>query len=103
MPAPDLIAVKAYLGDSSSYSDGEVSNALAAEQAAQAAVCKVPDTWPANLAEALKRRVARNLYMKSLPSGLETAASEAGVATVRVGSDPEIRRLEAPHRKRVVG
>jgi len=105
MAAPDLTAVKAYLGDSS-YSDQDISDALAAEKAAQATVCRVPadtDTWPDDLTEALKRRVRRNLAMKQLPLGLSTSVSDSAVQTVRVGSDPEVRRLEAPHRRLGVG
>lgn len=106
MAAPDLAAVKAYLGADSSWDDAVVSAALAAEQAAQAARCRVPlpaDSWPADLTEALLRRVARNLAMRALPLGLSTSIAEAAVATTRVGSDPEIRRLEAPYRRLVLG
>lgn len=105
MPAPDLTAVRTYLGDASSFTEAEITSALAAEKAAQSSVCKVPadaEVWPADLAEALKRRVARNLALKSLPLGLQTAISEAAVATVRVGADSEVRRLEAPYRRLVL-
>lgn len=109
--APDLVACKAYLGDGSSYSDTEVENARAAELVAQMNACKIPadldplnpQPYPADLAEALKRRILRNLTMKALPLGLQTSMSEAAVSTIRVGQDPEVRRLEAPYRKRVVG
>lgn len=108
--APSLEQVKAYLGDGSSWSDQVVEEVIAAETVAQASVCRLPldpiegpVAYPADLAEALMRRVARNLAMRSLPLGLQTSMSEAAVATTRVGADPETRRLEAPYRKRVVG
>jgi hypothetical protein len=63
----------------------------------------IAEAWPADLGEALKRRVQRNLSMKSLPLGLQSGASEAGQWTIRVGSDPEVKRLEAPFRKLTVG
>lgn len=103
--APDLTAVKAYLGDSS-YTDDEITSALNAEIAAQQRVCRVPEAdgaYPDDLGQALMRRVSRNLAMKALPLGLQTAMSEAAVATIKVGSDSEVRRLEAPWRKVVVG
>lgn len=55
---------------------------------------------PSDLAEALKRRVARNLAMRSLPLGVQS--DELGAT--RVGSvDPEVRRLEGPYRRLAVG
>jgi hypothetical protein len=104
MPAPDLEAVAAYLGDASSWTEDQVTEALAAETAAQAAACTIPlTTWPADLTEALKRRVARNLAMRALPLGAQASISEVGVGTFRPGSDSEVRRLEAPHRRHPVG
>jgi hypothetical protein len=111
--APDLAAVKAYLGTNSGESDADISAALAAEVVAQAAVVRFPADpappasplpYPADLAEALKRRVARNLAMKRLPLAVQQSMNEFGSSAIRLGStDPEIRRLEAPHRKWVVG
>lgn len=107
MSAPTEPEVKAYLeATGGTPSQAELSNALKAERAAQAAICRVPAddaVWPADLTEALKRRVARNLAMKNIPLGVQSAMSEAAVSTIRVGSDPEIRRLEAPHRKHTIG
>ena len=99
MTAPDLTAAKEYLGQSGlSFTEDQVAGALAAETAAQAAVVKV-GTYPQDITEALLRRVARNLAMRNLPLGVQQ--DEAG--GIRIGmNDPEIRRLEAPHRKRVV-
>jgi hypothetical protein len=90
--------------------DAEAGEALAAETMAQKRVVRasafplVPtDPWDADLTQALKRRVHRNLFMRGLPSGLATAMSEGAVSSVRIGMDPEIKRLEAPFRKTTVG
>ena len=111
--APDLTAVKAYLGSASNWTDAEVTDALAAEQAAQVALVRLPVDppspaeplpYPDDLAEALMRRVAHNLALRSLPLGLQASIAEAAVATTRVGgTDAEVKRLEAPHRRRAVG
>lgn len=109
--APDLPAVKTYLGADHSWTDEEISSALAAETAAQARVVKFPPDptppaaplpYPADLAEALCRRVAHNLALRALPLGLQATVSEMAVSTRSVGgTDAEVRRLERPHRKRV--
>lgn len=69
-----------------------------AEVADQARRCRV-DPYNAALAAALVRRVHRALNMKNLPLGVTLDEN-----AVRVGStDPEVRRLEGPYRKVVVG
>ncbi|MDF1705063.1 MAG: hypothetical protein P1U38_09840 [Aeromicrobium sp.] len=100
MPVPTEPEVKTYLeGRGVNYSAAEIRSALQAETAAQAAVCRV-STYTADLAEALKRRVHRNLAMRALPLGLQSD----DMGAVRVGgTDPEVRRLEGPYRKRVLG
>lgn len=175
MGAPDLTAVKAYLGNEVSASDEEIAGALAAEATAQSRVCRLPEptvghwwvsgpldldaymapdntaipvdrlvygdrfvypvshdkftwdgavwnydgttgadgvagqtfwvdpVWPADLSEALCRRVHRNLVVRGLPLGLQTSLSDSAVAVTRIGSDGEIRRLEAPYRKLPLG
>lgn len=91
--------VSAYLGQHS-HSDEAVIDALAAETAAQLAVCKVPVEIPVDLRQALLRRVLRNLAMRSLPLGVQQDELSGGI---RMGStDPEVRRLESPYRKRFV-
>lgn len=96
---PVLSDVLTYLGDEvvSAWGDDAIADALAAEEDAQAQVCFIEAAFPDDLAEALKRRVARNLAMRPLPLGLQTSMSEAAVATIRIGSDSEIARLERPH------
>lgn len=107
MAAPDLAAVLVYLDDQATgWDDAVISAALAAETAAQARVCRVPSEgdYPADLKEALFRRVTHNLAMRPLHLGLQAAMTEGYVAQTRVGgTDAEVRRLEAPHRKLVVG
>jgi hypothetical protein len=114
MPTPpDLSAVKTYLGSDHSWSDPEISSALASETAAQVRVVRFPPDpdapaaplpYPADLAEALCRRVAHNLALRALPLGVQATISEMAVATTSVGgTDAEVRRLERPHRKLVLG
>lgn len=109
MAYPTLPEVKVYLGAAAqTYTDAAITAALTAETAAQAAVCRIPAaagdppevTLPDDLEEALMRRVARNLAMRRLPLGVQTSET----ATTPLGTnDPEVRRLERPHRKVRVG
>jgi len=102
---PDVAACKAYLGQAAaSWTDDQFTDALAAERKSQARRCRVPaataTAWPDDLAEALFRRVHRNLAMRNLPLSVQQV--EGG--GIRIGSsDSEIRRLEAPFRKVRVG
>lgn len=87
----------------------EVAAALAAETVAQlgkvtyrVATDDVPVPDNSDLAEALKRRVQRNLSMRALPLSVQGANTEFGPTRIG-GVDPEIRRLEAAQRKRSVG
>jgi hypothetical protein len=100
---PDLTAIKNYLGASAAqWSDEDLSDELASEIAAQALVCTIPDIYPSDLAKALKRRVQRALTLRAIPLGLVQGDAEGG-STVLPGRDPEIRRLEAGHRRLTVG
>lgn len=55
---------------------------------------------PSPLREAIMRRCARNLALRKLPLGI----SESEVSALRVsGRDTEIKRLEAPYLRLVVG
>lgn len=111
MAVPELGEVLAYIGDTS-WSDAEVQSALDAETAAQQRIVRsgyfLTDTedpaylaYPDDLAEALKRRVARNLEMRGLPLSVQTGDIEAPASIPRL--DPEIRRYEYPHRRLPVG
>jgi len=98
---PDLDDVKAYLNTNggTSMSDASIQEALTAERAAQANVCDIPPNYPPDLAEALKRRVARNLAARAVPIA-QITSFEGGTSAVRVPrTDPEVIRLESPHRK----
>jgi hypothetical protein len=99
---PDLATTKVYLGVNS-FSDAEISDALNAESGAQRSVCRVPADYPDDLAQALKRRVARNLSLRKLPLAVLRGDSDGGDSTVVPGRDPEIRRLEGPFRKMPTG
>lgn len=108
MEAPTVELVELYLADQGgSWDETAIASAFAAEKAAQRSVCKVPaedEDWPEDLVEALGRRVAHNLALRALPLGVQATISEAAATTTRVGgTDAEVRRLEAPYRKRVVG
>ena len=96
--APTLAEVKLYLGDVSE-SDAEVQAALDAERIAQTRRCST-DTYPPDLVEALKRRVARNLAARRVPLATYTAFENGGGTSTRVPmGDAEIDRLEKPHRR----
>lgn len=104
MAAPTASDVETYLGDTS-YTTDELTAALAAEKAAQAARCRVPAddaSWPADLVEALCRRVARNLALRGIPLAVLQGDAEAG-SLIPPGRDPEVRRLEGPHRRVLIG
>lgn len=84
------------------YSDTTLAYVLTAETEAQAAFLKknvVVATHP-DLVQALFRRCARNLAMRALPLALTEGENGSSYVGAR---DPEIRRLEAPYRRRVVG
>lgn len=101
--ARTLADVKTYLGAAaaSQWSDAELTSALTAEAGAQATrVQSGYLTGKPDVDEALMRRVARNLAMRKVPLGIATSEIEATRVT---GSDPEIRRLEAPYRRLILG
>lgn len=107
MAAPTAEDVQEYLGNTP-HSEDTIGTALASEKAAQKARCRVPAddaAWPADLVEALCRRVARNLELRALPLGIVPGSIDdpGSTATYVGGNDPEVRRLEAPWRRLVVG
>lgn len=78
----------------------QIQDALDAESAAQAKKVSYPDDsdvdgW-ADLDQALKRRVVRNLAMRALPLAIQ-ANVDMGIVARPGGRDPEVRRLEAPY------
>ena len=95
---PTLALVLNYLGWTEDTDEDDAATALATEAAAQRSICRVGAVYPDDLRGALYRRVARNLAMKKLPVAVLRGDGEAG-DTVLPGNDPEVRRLERPHRK----
>ena len=90
-----------YLG-ASSATDGQILGALAAERVAQARRCRIVPYTP-DLLEALMRRVARNLAARSVPVASFTSFEGVSSSTRVPATDAEIKRLEAPARRRTVG
>lgn len=86
-----------------SCTDEEIQDALDAEASAQRKVCRVPAEYAPDLRQALLRRVARNLALRELPLAVLHGDAEGGDDTILPGRDPEVRRLEAPFRKLVMG
>jgi hypothetical protein len=102
---PDITAVKNYLDSAggTSWPDGEIQDALDAETRAQARVCNIPATYPDDLAEALKRRVARNLAARQVPIA-QITSFDGGQMSSRVPAwDNEVKRFEGPFRKVILG
>lgn len=82
------------------YDMDSVEVALVAERTLQAQACRGDLTNPA-LMEALCRRVHRNLAMRGVPLGVQMTGDGG---SFRPGAnDPEIRRLERPYLKMVLG
>lgn len=99
---PDLTDVDDYIGEHS-WTDGELQSALDAEAAAQRRCCTIPAAYPADLREALLRRVARNLSMRRLTLSVQRGDNDAGETTILPGRDPEVRRFEKNYPKLGVG
>jgi hypothetical protein len=100
VPAPSVGDIKVYLGQTS-FTDDQIESARAAELGAQSRVVRQPAAdavWDADLAEALKRRVARNLAMRGIPLAMFSGDADGG-SLIPPGRDPEVRRLEGPWRK----
>jgi hypothetical protein len=103
---PTAAEIDEYLGDDHSWGVDEVQGAYEAELNAQADACRLPadGSYPPALVEALGRRVAHNLALRALPLGVQANVSDYSVATTRVGGmDAEVRRLEGPYRKMLIG
>lgn len=82
-----------------SVDDAALEQVIAAELALQCAYCPnvTDDPWPPVLIQALYQRSARELAARGAPLGLVGSSTEFGLARVP-SFDPEIERLEAPHR-----
>lgn len=88
-----------------SYTEEDLDDAMAVALAAQRRVCRVPASYPADLAWAALRRGARTLYMKRQLT--EQPRSEGAdfdlPATFPPGRDQGIRELESSWRKLPIG
>jgi len=97
--------VKAYLASvgvpTGRYSDALLNQVIATEQAQQAHKCYTVRSD--DMKEALSRRVQVNLAKRGLPLGVIEQSSDASGRPFMPTFDPEIRRLEAPHRRIVIG
>lgn len=103
---PTVDDVDAYLTSGSGehdWSTTDLASALAAEQAAQARTCRLGPVYPADLREALLRRVQRNLAMRPLALAIQRGDGDGGDTNVLPQNDPEVRRLERPYRKLPLG
>lgn len=119
---PDLDDLKAYLDAAGVSYDppveggtDPVESALNAEVLNQLGRVTLPTvlegdpavevpTYTDDLLEALHARVARRLVLRGLPLGVSPTATDSAIAVTRVGGlDAEVGRLEAPHRKVVLG
>jgi len=98
-----LTGVQNYLNvKGASYVVQDIEQAVHAERELQRKACRGDTEWPTEVAlfEALCRRVHRNLAMRGLPLGVQ--ATEVGGIRPAL-EDAEVRRLERPFRKVVVG
>jgi hypothetical protein len=102
-PCPPLADVRAWIGvPATVITDDQLQTVIDGECAIQAALCTVPDPYPDALAQALYRRVARVVRLRSLPTGMVGDTDEYGpVQAAR--RDAEIERLEAVYRSVVLG
>jgi hypothetical protein len=101
MPTVDDVAF--YLRSiAGTWTTVELQDALNAERSAQRDRCGERAIYPDALRQALLRRVSRNLAMRLLPLAVNTGDADAG-PTILPGNDPEVRRLEAPYRRLVMG
>lgn len=99
---PDLAYVKEYLRDGAApWSDDEIADALATETGRQRDACTIPLAYPAQLREALCRRVQRNLAMRALPLAYRVDGEGQAVRMSR--HDPVIKEIEDHYPKAVTG
>lgn len=100
---PTVADYRAYAPDGGkSISDATILEALNAESAAQRNAIEVPASYPADLREALLRRTMRNLAMRTMPYAVPQGSAEGGPDFLP-GNDPEVKRLEKPYQRWVVG
>jgi len=105
---PTLDDVRAWIGvPATVVDDAQLQTVLDGETAVQAQLCAGaipddPEPLPAALVQALYRRVARVVRLRSLPTGMVGDSDEFGpIQAAR--HDAEITRLEATYRDPVLG
>jgi hypothetical protein len=92
-----------YLGNNAgTWDTSTITDALNAERAAQRTKCGERNPYPDDLRQALLRRVHRNLAMRRLPLAVNMGDADSG-PIVLPGNDPEVRRFEAPWRRKPMG
>jgi len=103
--AIDLDALRTWLGVPATVVDDEaLTQVVNAEASIQASLCSIPpdDQLPAELVQAIYRRVGREVAAKGVPLGIVGVDAEFGPAQLR-SWDAEIDRLEGPRRRFVFG
>lgn len=96
--------LKVYLGPAAAqYTDPVLASVIASEASAQATRVQSQYLMFEDVLEALKRRCQRALALRALPLGLTDASGDSGDRAYVPGQDAEIRRMEAPYRRIVVG
>lgn len=99
---PTVAEYKDYVKqDFGSWSDAEIEETLDVEASAQRKVCRVGAVIDPDLRSALLRRVRVNFSRRGQPV-LVTVDSEGNNTFLPI-NDPEVRRLERPFRKLVMG
>jgi hypothetical protein len=101
---PTVQDVRDYAEDNiGSWTDPQIQEVLDSEAVQQRRRLTVGAVYPADVAEALKRRVVRalNLRSKTMPTDFSSGFDGEGSSFIPF-NDPEIKRLEAPYRKVVL-
>jgi hypothetical protein len=88
--------------DAASWETEDLEDELASQAAAQRAKCGERAAYPPDLRQALLRRVQRALALRSLPLAIQQGDADGGPMVIP-GNDPEVRSLEGPYRRRVMG
>lgn len=100
---PNVADVVVYLEGgkkTTSFDPDVIETFLASESAAQRSRCRIPAAYPPDLRMALLRRVQRAMAMKGIVYDGQTGPDGDSYTPT---NDPEIRRLEAPYRKVLLG
>ena len=102
---PDADTLDEWLGvGEHSFTPGELADAMAIAGRQQRKRCRVPATYPEDLAEALHRRAGRYLYgRRALAAEPRTDADYGTPPTFPPGRDFTVRELETPYYKLPIG